>query len=714
MTDPMPMELPLPSPWTGEFRDPAAEEAYYRHTWPRLGTQSRIVMAIAGVMYLGATYLDYDVMTAWRPFCIMLGLRILVALVLAGCILAAARPSLFYRWLLMAVMILIGITELSELYIFARQPSGAGGLPFILVIILMAYVMVPNRVWMTVLGSSCVSLMFLGYQGHVSGWEAPASFQMGLYLLMANATGYAFQVHWNRLMRQDFSLRIKLQHEVRERQRAEEAAQRANETKSRFLAVVSHEIRTPLNGVLGGVQLLQETTLHPEQLDYLELIGHSGDHLARLLDDVLDLARIEAGHTELRCEAFSPAALLTSVQAVLRPQALARHLELHVEAPAELPQALLGDAMRLRQVLINLLGNGVKFTETGTVSLALEVQPPTEGSGKAQCTFRVQDTGPGMDEATQTRVFEAFEQGDNSTRRNHGGTGLGLAISRELVTAMGGELHLESAPGQGSRFHFTLLLPLAAQGKPQQPLPQASVPLRVLVVDDLPANRMVATGLLRSLGHQAIEAASGAEALATLRTSPFDAVLLDLHMPDMDGMEVYRRFRAEAGKGLAFFLVTADTEQRKTQACLEEGLQGLIPKPIRKEVLAARLAGIQAKRPQEPEAEEPLVDRGRIEETREDLGPTFWSKALEACHQSMQASLAQLEDPSLVPEALHRLMGLSACYAMPRLHRELTRIKEAWTPGGTLPLTSLRALARDSLDQLGSGISDIPGSWLHE
>jgi two-component system, sensor histidine kinase len=455
--------------------------------------------------------------------------------------------------------------------------------------------------------------------------------------------------------------------------------------------------------VLGGVQLVQETELRPEQREMLDMVGHSGNQLAMLLDDILDLARIEAGSLEPVQEAFSMAELLASVQAVLYSQARAKGLALRLEHAAPLPPAVLGDALRLRQVLINLAGNAVKFTERGEVVLALDLAEGA-GQGAVRCAFTIRDTGPGLTAGEQGRIFEPFEQGDDSIRRRYGGTGLGLAISRKLVEAMGGALRVDSSPGLGSAFSFTVDLrisePLPATAKAEAGAVRG---LSILVVDDLEANRIVAAGLLTSLGHRPHAVASGAEALDALGRERYEAVLLDLHMPDLDGMEVFRRIRnlEGAAASVPVFLMTADTERILLQACLAAGIRGVIAKPIHKARLAALLGGVAGPEEGCAEGEDVLLDPVQAGRILADLGPEAWQEGVAACRASAAESLEQLEVPGPgAKQALHRLAGLSGSFGLVRLYR-LVRLAESLLEAGSpWPREELRTLVTASLAAL--------------
>jgi signal transduction histidine kinase/CheY-like chemotaxis protein len=697
------------SRWTGEFLDAGLEQGFLRDVWPRLGRQIRIVVTIAGAMYLAALYLDWVALGPGRAFLAMALLRGAVGILMAGCVLASRRPGAPLRWLLFSAPILISVAELVETWVTPRGAADGSILPFSLVMIFMAYILAPNRLRMTGTAMLVVSFLALWQQASLTGWTSPMSFLMLLYLVLANGTGYVFQLTWNRLMRRDLAMRRKLEHEVAERQRAEAEAMAANATKSRFLAVMSHEIRTPLNGVLGGVQLVQETELRPEQREMLDMVGQSGNQLAMLLDDILDLARIESGSLEPAQEAFSMAELLASVQAVLYSQARAKGLALRLEHGAMLPPAVLGDALRLRQVLINLAGNAVKFTERGEVVLALDLAEDA-GRGTVRCAFTIQDTGPGLTADEQGRIFEPFEQGDASIRRRYGGSGLGLAISRKLVAAMGGELRVESAPGWGSAFSFTVELRRSeAWPSPAKAEAGAARSLSILVVDDLEANRIVAAGLLTSLGHRPHAVATGAEALEALRRERCDAVLLDLHMPDLDGMEVFRRIRSLEGGAaeLPVFLMTADTERILLQSCLAAGINGVIAKPIHKSRLAALLGGVAGpEREACAEGRDVLVDPAQVGRILADLGPESWQEGVAACRASAAESLEQLEDPDPggAKQALHRLAGLSGSFGLVRLYRLVRHAESLLEAGSPLPQEELRALVAASL----AGLEAMP------
>jgi signal transduction histidine kinase/FixJ family two-component response regulator len=388
--------------------------------------------------------------------------------------------------------------------------------------------------------------------------------------------------------------------ELRERTDAAEAAraeaEAANEAKSTFLATMSHEIRTPMNGVLGMMEVLERQGLGEEQFPIVATMRDSAQALLRIIDDVLDFSKIEAGRLELETTAFSLSGLVAGAVDTLRPQANAKGLAVGAEIEPGSHDALVGDPTRIRQILFNLLSNAVKFTERGEVVVRAGTAPL--GSGRTRVTLAVEDTGIGLGAEQQPRLFQPFSQADSSTTRRYGGTGLGLSIVRRLAQLMGGDVAVESAPGEGSTFTVTLVLeaapaesPLAELLKPAAASPVAAAVAapsgnasRVLVVDDHPVNREVLVRQLGLLGLPADTAQDGSEALAAWAPGRYAAVLADLHMPGMDGYELTRGLRsaeAEAGNARApIVAVTANAMRGEEERCLAAGMDAYLAKPV--------------------------------------------------------------------------------------------------------------------------------------
>ena len=483
-------------------------------------------------------------------------------------------------------------------------------------------------------------------------------------------------------------------------------AESASRAKSVFLANMSHEIRTPFHGLLGMMSLLRDTTLTRQQAGFLDTARDSAQHLLSILNDILDVSKLEAGNLQISPEPLDLKQIVRQVDELMRVQARAKDLALRVTLADDVPRWVRADATRLKQILFNLLSNAVKFTHAGTVGLAVT------RSAAGGLVFEVHDTGIGMDESTLARLFERFVQADATTSRRHGGTGLGLEISRSLARLMGGDITVRSTPGVGSC--FTVTLPLETVPAPEDapdtsavPLDAAEPVLRVLVAEDHPVNQAYMEAVLDKLGHRATFAGDGAEAVRAMQRDAFDVVLMDLHMPTMDGFDATRAIRALPApmNRVPILALTADVFPETQARARAAGVDDFLAKPAHLPQLREALARFGAPAndavrpaPATDRDEQPL-DVATVEQVRSALSPHQYAALLEGLFNVQDSTLRDLRqaaarrDLAALRNQAHGLKGAALSLGLRSVAGAAARLHQT-------PDSALDADLIDSLDSL--------------
>jgi two-component system, sensor histidine kinase len=484
-------------------------------------------------------------------------------------------------------------------------------------------------------------------------------------------------------------------------------AESASRAKSVFLANMSHEIRTPFHGMLGMMSLLQDTPLSSQQAGFLTTAKDSANHLLAILNDILDISKLESGNLQVAPQPLDLVAMLGQVDALMRVQAHAKGLQLQVSIAPDVPPWVSADATRLKQILFNLLSNALKFSNAGMVSLA--VTRHADGT----LLFSVVDTGIGMDAAMLSRLFQRFSQGDDTTSRRHGGAGLGLEISRSLARLMGGDIAVTSQAGVGSRFVVSLPLPaidapagtapgVAAEGAPPVQ------PMRVLVAEDHPVNRAYLEAVLDKLGHQAVFSENGEQAVRAVQAQEFDVVLMDLHMPLMDGFAAARAIRAmPPPKGeLPIIALTADAFEESQERARQAGMNGFLTKPAHlpqlREVLGRygqhatpAFTALDGGAAAVSAAAASALDQATVDNVSVALSPAKYAELLGrffSLHSGTLQSLRQTQgrrDHDSMRSQAHALKGAALSLGLRSVADTATRLQEAAAEGSATPVEPL-------------------------
>ena len=535
---------------------------------------------------------------------------------------AGAIADVMRRWYLLAVLLTGAVWGVTSILMFPYAQMEQVVLAFILVGVSATGVIYANVAW-----------VYCGYVGLVLVPLMIRLFSVGgeIYYALAAMTGFfigvmmlaAWRIYQSssdalllsyknmelienltqaqkQLEHANENLQTEIEHVKlmeRELKRERDRAEKMSEAKGEFLANMSHEIRTPMNGVIGTLQLLEDTNLDESQIEYVRTAHKSADALLSILNDILDLSKIEAGKLDIEIIQFDLREVINDLVTLHALKAEQKGVILRSEIDDALPLRVKGDPTRMRQILINLISNALKFTEQGEICVRLKVVHANNETITVR--VEVQDTGVGISEDAQQKLFTAFTQADGSTTRKYGGTGLGLAIVRQLVGLMYGEIGVDSKPGEGSTFWFVVPLGVVDEADYQQDSRQQQTeddaPLSgtVLLAEDNPVNQMVATKMLEKIGVQCVIANNGVEALQQLRENHFDAVLMDCQMPEMDGFEATGHLREkekqEDSDRLPVIAMTANVMEGDRERCLQAGMDDYLGKPVKLEELRQKL-----------------------------------------------------------------------------------------------------------------------------
>jgi signal transduction histidine kinase/FixJ family two-component response regulator len=496
---------------------------------------------------------------------------------------------------------------------------------------------------------------------HLQAWAVRAG---GRSLLVIEAADALYR---ERQLTLQYAHETALQYETI--QRLNQQVERAAKAKSEFLAMMSHEIRTPMNAILGMADVLAETSLSADQQRYVAIFQRAAGSLLDLLNDILDLSKIEAGELKLEAVAFELRDVVARATELVGIRASEKGLAIESEIAADVPLWLSGDPVRLRQVLINLLGNALKFTEKGDLIVRIGRDP--EGNDPASLLVGVSDTGIGIPQDKLETIFESFSQADSSTTRRYGGTGLGLSISKKLVEAMGGRIWVESTVGTGSTFYFTAKLGVAearteAAGKPVAAAAATRAPLRILVADDSEDNRFVILAYLKGTPYVLDFAEDGTIALEKLKTRAYDLALVDVHMPAMDGYTVVREFRdferTHGRPALPVLALTADAFQEAVEKSLAAGFTRHLAKPIRKATLLQAIDGHAPVRLGQPAPSEHEVT---VDENLSAIVPRFLSNVRK--NPAVIAAALARGDYDTVRSLGHNMKGTGTSFGLPQI-----------------------------------------------
>ena len=666
---------------TGEFYDSEIENRFSEISWPGLSKRLIIAFILCALNFLIANNVaGPDEFPEYRTVIIPMTKYFAIFLIaMALMVRMAGKYRLWLQILVSFSEIFIGVEQAANHYFFLIHINKFYdiGTSFIVFYILIFYLVVPNRLIIVVITNIIISVSFV-YITNLSGLTGFSDiFSISMYLTIANALGYGIALTNNISKRKEFAKKVQLKQAQDEALEAKQMAEEANAAKSRFLAMINHEMRTPLNIVVGGIQIMENSPLNQEQEETLSMVKNSSELLKNLIRNILDFTDIERHNLKIYSEQFSLSQLIFDLDRFYSRTASDKGLYFELIDNRNGLDSLIGDSIRLRQIITNLLNNAVKFTNEGTVSLRIEVIERKKDSAVIQ--FSIEDTGIGIPEESFSDIIRPFVQVEQSITRNFDGSGLGLSICHQLLSAMNSRLEISSTTDAGSSFSFILNFKIP-DNQPEEYKVPVLKSFNILLIDDISANLKIVGGILKSLNQRVVCAKGAREGIEKNRNEFFDIVFIDYHMPDMDGIETFLEIRKERPE-IRAFLMTADTREEVVQTGKEAGMSGFVQKPVEKTVLCDILSFKNTSETEQTPAvaENMLIDPDFLNELKLDLGSEVMKDVMDACKASLENYCVILESGDTAdnsPEILHQLSGISGNYRLLKLWNTVEKYRQ--------------------------------------
>lgn len=693
---------------TGEFITSEVEDQFILFLWPHIKKQIQITFYVGGGSYLA--WAIYNLIIMNNNFSILIiSMAKIIATIFFTIPLLFTRKSIkrFTNRLRFWIAISAVITSISEVIEHCISINSEGisiGIPFIIFFILFYYVLVPNRFLITIFTMLFISFIYIISIFYLTGPD-PENILTIFYFITVNFVGYGILLTKNKLTRNDYALRLQLENEIQQRKKAQETAEISSKAKSQFLAVMNHEMRTPLNIILGGTQILSSKKIKQEHKEIISLIENSGSYLEGLIQNIMDFTGLEKNKLKIVEEQFSLKQHLENICTIYNKITNNKNIPFNYDI-TNIPEFIISDPIRLKQILINLLNNACKFCDTGSVFF--NVCKKNENTIR----FEIIDTGIGINKLNIIQILKPFYQVEQSSTRRYGGSGLGLTVCNELLNAMGCKLQIYSKENEGSCFSFDLPLKVVSNNNQKSIQPELRR-YNILLVDDIDANLKIIGGLLKVLRQNVTYANSSESAILKSREDKFDILFIDFHMPGKNGIDTALEIK-DLNKQIKIFLMTADTSTEVIQLCLKVGFNDFISKPISINQLKKSIQNIENEienpGPKLSETEvsrdilyqDLIIDKIFISQLKSDLNNYNFFEVIGSCIYSLSEIKKLLEDTNdidKISELHHRLKGLSGNYRLIQLYNY---IKIYTSKDLLIKKRELLALIKKSIDALKS------------